>query len=765
MTGLQSKRFAVSVFSLIVACAMTYVQTGSATIFGSVRGIVHDPQHRPVASAIVVLNAMASGWSQRQETNQDGEFVFPLVALGDYSLTVDKAGFETAQQSFTVVSNTTPVLHFQLNVAGPKETMNVTEQLNSFNVDTVTPTTMVDREDIVRTPGADQSNSMAMITEFVPGAYITHDMLHIRGGHQTSWLIDGVTIPNTNIGSNVGPQIDPKDVDYLEALRGSYDADYGLRTYGIFNIVPRSGFERNNEAELVVTLGNYWQTNNQINFAGHTNRFAYYVSANGNRSDLGLQPPTPQIYHDASNGYGGFGSLIYNANPQDQLRLAAQARQDYYQIPYDPNPNSDENQVYNTSGLRDGQHETDAFVDVTWSHTFRPSLILNVSPFYHYNSANYSGSPYDYPVATTSNRSSNYAGGQISLTASIPKNDLQVGVYGFGQQDHQYFANVFNDGSYPNFSAQVSPSGGAFEFFIQDKFKPTNWLTFLVGVRESHFTGAITETATSPRLGVAFQVPRLNWVFRAFYGNYYQVPPLITATGPLLDFANSNSLDFAPLHGEYDQEFQFGVGIPYKGWTFDIDTFQTNARNFLDHNNIGESNVFFPLTFAKALIQSWELSINSPRLWHRLQTHLVYANQIAQAAGPITGGLVCGNPPPPGCEPDATYSPVDHDQRNTLNVGFNVNLPWQSYASGNVYYGSGFHNGSPNAQYPGDYLPGHTTLDLAFSKSFAERFTVSLTMLNVTNERVLLDNSLTFGGFHWNLPRQIYAGFKWRFHY
>jgi outer membrane receptor protein involved in Fe transport len=82
-----------------------------------------------------------------------------------------------------------------------------------------------------------------------------------------------------------------------------------------------------------------------------------------------------------------------------------------------------------------------------------------------------------------------------------------------------------------------------------------------------------------------------------------------------------------------------------------------------------------------------------------------------------------------------------------------------------VYYGSGFHNGSPNAQYPGDYLPGHTTLDLAFSKSFREKYTVSLTMLNVTNERVLLDNSLTFGGFHWNLPRQIYGEVRWRFHY
>jgi outer membrane receptor protein involved in Fe transport len=142
---------------------------------------------------------------------------------------------------------------------------------------------------------------------------------------------------------------------------------------------------------------------------------------------------------------------------------------------------------------------------------------------------------------------------------------------------------------------------------------------------------------------------------------------------------------------------------------------------------------------------------------------LVYANQIAQAAGPITGGLVCT--PMPGCGPDSTYSPVDHDQRNTLNIGFNVNLPWQSYVSGNVYYGSGFHNGSPNAQYPGDYLPGHTTLDLAFSKSFREKYTVSLTMLNVTHERVLLDNSLTFGGFHWNLPRQIYGEVRWRFHY
>jgi len=213
------------------------------------------------------------------------------------------------------------------------------------NVDSVTPTTLINRADIAQTPGADRTNSLAMITDYVPAAYITHDMLHMRGGHQVDWLIDGVPVPNTNIASNLGPVIDPKDIDYLEIQRGSYDADYGDRTYGIFNIVPRSGFERDNEAELVTSFGNWYQTNDQINFGGHTQRFAYYASLNGNRSNYGLQAPIGQVVHDAENGYGGFASFTFNPNPKDQLRLVASLRQDYYQIPIDPNPNSAGNQV------------------------------------------------------------------------------------------------------------------------------------------------------------------------------------------------------------------------------------------------------------------------------------------------------------------------------------------------------------------------------------------------------------------------------------
>ena len=145
------------------------------------------------------------------------------------------------------------------------------------------------------------------------------------------------------------------------------------------------------------------------------------------------------------------------------------------------------------------------------------------------------------------------------------------------------------------------------------------------------------------------------------------------------------------------------------------------------------------------MIQGWELTLRSPNLWHRSQFHLAYANQIAQATSPITGGLVCPVPVTSACGLDIPpgLSPVDHDQRNTLNVGFNTNLPWHTYASTNVYYGSGFTNGLPGVQYPGNYLPGHTTFDLALGKTFAEKYTVSVTALNVANRRVQLDNSLT----------------------
>jgi hypothetical protein len=751
-----------------------------ATIFGRIQGIVHDPQHRPVPAASVKLQAITSDWSQTAQTDDNGDFSFTAVPVGDYKITVTQSKFEPSEQTVTVASGSSPILHVQLAIAVLNQSIVVTGEGATVNMDSVTPTTLVDRDDIAQTPGADRTNSMAMITDYVPAAYVTHDMLHMRGGHQVDWLIDGVPVPNTNIATNLGPQIDPKDIDYLEVQRGSYDAEYGDRTYGIFNIVPRTGFERDNEAELVTSFGNWYQTNDQLNFGGHTKRFAYYASLNGDRSDYGLQPPIGQVVHDAENGYGGFASFIFNASPSDQLRLVASLRQDYYQIPIDPDPNSSGNQVYPSYGLRDSEREPDGYLTFSWIHTFNPSLLMTVSPFYHYNQASYTGGPNDVPVISTVDQTANYAGMQASADATVVKNnDVQVGVYGFAQHQGNYFNNVFTDcgTNCQNFGpSSAAVTGGLIEEYLGDRFKVTSWLTLIGGLRESHFATpgvgtepGVIENATDPRVGIAIRIPKVDWVFHGFYGHFYQAPPLLTATGPLLELATSQTLTFAPLRGERDEEYQFGVSIPFRGWVLEEDTFQTRAQNWLDHNNIGESNIFWPITWTAALIQGWETTLRSPRLWHRAQIHLAYSNQIAQATSPITGGVICPVPVTPACPVYVPpgYAPVDHDQRNTLNFGVNGRLPWQVFASTNVYYGSGFTNGTPDAQYPGNYLPQHTTFDISLGKSFgeSEKYRISVTALNVANRRVLLDNSLTFGGFHFNDPRQIYAEFRWRFHY
>ena len=151
------------------------------------------------------------------------------------------------------------------------------------------------------------------------------------------------------------------------------------------------------------------------------------------------------------------------------------------------------------------------------------------------------------------------------------------------------------------------------------------------------------------------------------------------------------------------------------------------------------------------MIRGWELTLRSPRFAHRGQLHLAYSNQIAEGSGTITGGLT-----------DFTFSPalspLDHDQRNTLNVGGDVSLspgaptppPTSTTAPASA-------TRSPASPIPATICPStppSTSRSARISASTSPR---RVTALNVANRRVEYDNSLTFGGFHWNNPREIYV--------
>jgi outer membrane receptor protein involved in Fe transport len=87
-------------------------------------------------------------------------------------------------------------------------------------------------------------------------------------------------------------------------------------------------------------------------------------------------------------------------------------------------------------------------------------------------------------------------------------------------------------------------------------------------------------------------------------------------------------------------------------------------------------------------------------------------------------------------------------------------LPTTAWASVTVGYGSGFLEGDG----PG-HKPAHIVFNLQAGKSFGKQWTVLATVLNLADTHFLLDESNTFGGTHYNSPRQFSVGIRYRFQY
>jgi outer membrane receptor protein involved in Fe transport len=714
-----------------------------ASVPASVRGIVHDPTHRPIPGAQVTLRALASGWTQTAQSNADGEFQFDAVPLGDYEVSVSAPNFGPSQQQITVTSGKAPIFHFQLEIAGLKQTVEVSDKESKLKTQSSTVQTMVSTQEITRTAGADQTNSLAMITDFTPGAYMVHDMLHMRDGHQVDWFFDGIPVINTSIAANVAPLINPKNVESLEVERGGYSSEYGDRTYGVFNVVTPSGFERNNQAELVTSYGNFHTTDDQLSFASHTERFAYYASVDANRSDLGLTTPTSAVLHDQNSGVGGFLSLLYNASPRDQVRWIVSLRNDHYAVPNDA--------AAQAQGIRDLDLESDDLVGFQWVHSTPSGLILSVSPYFHFNSTHYVGGPGDTSTILNEDSRSNYVGVRAMLQALKKRHNARFGMESWGQRNNTQFDLTANPGTQV-LQQQEMHWANTDSLFAEDQYRPTSWLTLDGGIRLVHYGGMLSENAVDPRVGGGIRIPHLDWTVRGYYAYYYQPPPLDSLSGPLLDYAITQGVSFTPLPGERDIQHDVGLTVPLRRWTMEADNYHTNARNFLDHDEVGNSDIFIPLTDLAALISGTEISLRTPELWDHAQLRIAYANAVGKGLGPITGGLIEYAP--------TSYFYLDHDQRNTFSTVLSLKLPRGFWATPGVNFGSGFVNGNGRA-----HLPPHTTADLALGKNLGEQWSFSLNGTNVLNNRFLLDTSNTFGGTHFVNPRQIYGELRYRFHF
>ena len=69
--------------------------------------------------------------------------------------------------------------------------------------------------------------------------------------------------------------------------------------------------------------------------------------------------------------------------------------------------------------------------------------------------------------------------------------------------------------------------------------------------------------------------------------------PTVYGFGSAAAVCQANGCGFIPLHGERDEESQFGVSIPFRGWVFDADTFRTRAPQFFRSRRAGRIESLF----------------------------------------------------------------------------------------------------------------------------------------------------------------------------
>src|SRR5437870_1581576 len=86
-------RFKILPFAFLLLTSLAFGQSTTATLSGT----VVDANGAAVAGASVTLSNTATGFERKVTTNGEGSFTVPLLPPSNYTLTVDREGFASAQ--------------------------------------------------------------------------------------------------------------------------------------------------------------------------------------------------------------------------------------------------------------------------------------------------------------------------------------------------------------------------------------------------------------------------------------------------------------------------------------------------------------------------------------------------------------------------------------------------------------------------------------------------------------------------------------------
>ncbi len=254
------RRRGYSLFITMAALATVLIcSTRSAAQFttASLGGNVVDSSGGAIPEATVTAQNTETGFSQTTSTSATGAYLFPRLPVGNYKLTVEKAGFTTyAQAGIVLTVNEAASQSVTLQVG--KVSQNITVSANAELVQSRAATVgqLVDQRRIVDLPlNGREVQSLVFLAAGTTdvtghycgvncegGVYPGEQYASVSGStsNGVNYLLDGVDHNDTYINTNL-PFPNPDALEEFNIQTGNMSAEYGNAVGGVVNVVSKSG--------------------------------------------------------------------------------------------------------------------------------------------------------------------------------------------------------------------------------------------------------------------------------------------------------------------------------------------------------------------------------------------------------------------------------------------------------------------------------------------------------------------------------------------
>ncbi|MEO8650403.1 MAG: TonB-dependent receptor [Acidobacteriota bacterium] len=215
---------------------------------GTVEGIVSDPNGAAVPSATVSISGGGLLREQTATSDQNGNFRFLQLPPGRYTVkVVSAAGFEDYKlDDIEVNLSKSTTLNVALKPKGVGATVDVTAN-PEVDISSNTSGTNVSTEFFSNIPTQRTVQGLYTIAPTVTRSGLRDASGRDRdpsvggsSGPENNYILDGVNTTDPAFGGG-GANLPFEFVQEVEIKTGSYGADQGLSTGGVFNVITKSG--------------------------------------------------------------------------------------------------------------------------------------------------------------------------------------------------------------------------------------------------------------------------------------------------------------------------------------------------------------------------------------------------------------------------------------------------------------------------------------------------------------------------------------------